>query len=375
MKLKEVKIMLKILWWPLRMILIILGIVPLTRCSSGYSVKDGKTMFNGKEITDKSFVVLSNEFAKDSTAVYYKERSFEFADVPTFVAVDEHFAKDKNKVYYCDEYREGQNYYMTKRQTISELKDVDPASFVSLQNGYGKDKKHAWYQENPFSVKDVGSITSIDRNFAKDNEQAYLNCKPIKGSNGRTFELLDLNFAKDSNQIYYYAFDGQEHYNICTIPCDIQSFKIIDQFFSKDKDKVFFLGYTLKDADPSSFEVLKSAYSKDKSAVYFKEKKMTGINPAAFKVYEENDSFNQDVVYAKDEASVYVNNTKIVGADVATFRLLGENYGADNTQVFYKTNLVKKAKPISFTVYPHDVGDADAEDGNNKFHEGIRVDQ
>lgn len=70
---------------------------------------------------------------------------------------------------------------------------------------------------------------------------------------------------------------------------------------------------------------------------------------------------------------MYVNDKKVPGVEVATFKLLGQNYASDNKHVFYKTAIVKDAAPPSFTVYPHDVGNADAEDGTTKFHEGIRV--
>lgn len=373
MKDNNIVLFFKVIKWTIKTILVIFGVIPLSRCSSGYQEENGKVTFNGKEITDKSFKVLSKEFAKDSTTAYYKERAFQYADVATFQAVDDHYAKDKNKVYYCDEYREGQNYYMTKKQTIEELDNVIAASFVSLGNGYGKDAKRAWYCEKSFAVKDVTTLTSIDRNFSKDNVQAYLNCVPVKESDGKTFEITDPGFAKDSKHVYYYASDGEGKYNISILPCDVKTFKIIDYRFSKDTNKVFFLGFTLKDADAATFEVLSAGYSKDKNAVYFQEKKIPGIDPLKFEVLKENETFNQDVDYAKDNSSVYVNDKKIPGADVATFRLLGENYASDSKNVFYKTSLVKAAKPASFKVYPHDMGDADAEDGKTKFHEGIKV--
>jgi hypothetical protein len=52
---------------------------------------------------------------------------------------------------------------------------------------------------------------------------------------------------------------------------------------------------------------------------------------------------------------------------------LGENYASDSKHVFYKTTIVKGASPDSFKVYPHDVGDTDAEDATNKYHEEIKV--
>jgi hypothetical protein len=47
--------------------------------------------------------------------------------------------------------------------------------------------------------------------------------------------------------------------------------------------------------------------------------------------------------------------------------------GSDNRHVFYKTKIIKDAQPAGFRVYPHDVGDADAEDAKFKYHEGKKV--
>ena len=373
MKDSSLMIVFKIIKWSVKMVLVFTGILPLARCNSGYSKKDGKISFNGREITDKNFIVLSKEFAKDSTTAYYKERSFSYADVASFEAVDEHYAKDKNKVYYCDEYREGQNYYLTKRQTIMELKMAIPASFSSLKNGYGKDNLHAYFEGLPFVVKEISTFTSIDNHFAKDDVQAYLNCKPIAGSHGKTFELTVDHFAKDTAHIYYYGYTGEGQHNICILPCDRQSFEVLDDRYSKDKTSVFFLGFIIKGADAASFTILESGYSKDKDAVYFESKKMTGTDAATFEVYKENESYGHDIVYAKDKASVFMDDKKLNEADVAVFKVLGENYGSDNKHVFYKTKIVKGATPSSFKVYPHDFGDADSEDAVNKFHEGVKV--
>ncbi len=290
------------------MLLLFFGVFQLIRCSSGYKEKDGKIYFNGEEITDKSFVVLNDAFAKDSTTAYYKNKSFQYADVATFEAVDDHYAKDKNKAYYCDEYCEGQNYYMTKRQTITEINNAQLSSFVSLTNGYAKDNLHAYFEGIAFKVKDVATLEVIDWHFVKDAVQAYLNRQPIAGSDGKTFELIDDNFAKDTAHIYYYGYTGENQHNICILPCDKSSFEILDAFYSKDKNNVFFLGMTIKGADGATFQVLKEGYSKDKNAVYFESKKMTGVHPATFEVYEENELSGHDFKFAKDEATVFMDD-------------------------------------------------------------------
>lgn len=214
--------MTKLIRWVIKTVVLLTGIFPLTRCSSGYKERNGKVTFNGKEITDKNFVVLNDAFAKDSSTAYYKEYPFSYADVASFEAVDEHYAKDKNKVYYCDEYREGQNYYLTKKQTIAEVEGAIPASFKSIENGYAKDQHHAYFKGMNFKVKDVVTLKSINTYFAKDDVQAYINLEPVAGSDGKTFEVIDNSYAKDTAHIYFYGQSGEINQLIHAIVCDRQ---------------------------------------------------------------------------------------------------------------------------------------------------------
>lgn len=366
---KNILALFKFAKWIFKTIFLIIGTI-LFKCNTD---EKEKIRFNGKVVTDENFIVLNDQFAKDSTNAYYKSRSFSYADVPTFEALDDHYAKDKNKAYYCDEYREGQNYYLTKRQTILEVKNADPASFTSLKNGYAKDSKHAWFQAQYFEVKDVSSLVSINNQFAKDDVSAYLNLQPINRSDGKTFVVLDGNFAKDKSNIYYYGYTGEGQSNICILPCERQSFQILDYRYSRDNIHVFFLGFRLKDANPETFQILDEDYSKDKNNVYFQERKMTGADPETFEVFKENGMYGHDINYAKDRYFVFMDDKKMTDAEVSSFRVLGENYASDNRHVFYKAGIVKDADPGTYNVYPHDMGDADSEDNDNKYHEGTRV--
>ena len=97
------------------------GVFQLIRCSSGYKEKDGKVYFNGEEITDKSFVVLNDAFARDSTTAYYKSKSFQYADVATFKVLGENYGSDSRHVFY----------------KINIVKGVDPASFKVYPHDVG----------------------------------------------------------------------------------------------------------------------------------------------------------------------------------------------------------------------------------------------
>lgn len=364
--------MFKFIKWVIRTLLVITGIIPFTRCSSGYRQKDGKVTFNGKEITDKNFIVLSSEFAKDSTVAYYKSRAFQYADVASFEAVDEHYAKDKNKAYYCDEYREGQNYYLTKQQTIEEVSGAMPATFVTAGNGYAKDSRQAYFLGRPFKVKDIKSFQAINASFSKDNVQAYLNRVPIVGSDGKTFELLDEFYAKDTNHIYYCEHISTSDQKVTVLPCDKASFVLLDYPYARDKSTVFYNSKKIAGADAPSFKVLGNAYSMDQQAVYFESVKIPGADAASFELVADDEN-REDFHYAKDRSNIFIDNKKIAGAIVSGFKVLGLGYATDGQHVFYKSAIVKNADPLSFKTHPHRYDDEDAEDVNGKYMEGKKV--
>jgi hypothetical protein len=327
-------------------------------------------MFNGEVITDKSFIVLSKEFGKDSTTAYYKSCPFRYADVATFEAVDEHYAKDKNKVYYCDEYREGQNYYLTKRQTILELNNVVPENFSSLGYGYGTDTKQAWFEGKAFAVNDIASLQSINHHFVKDEVQVYFDRLPLVGSDGKTFQVINGEYAKDTAHIYFYGFSGVKHPDVRRLLCDKETFEILSYPYSRDAAAVFYQGRQIKNAHAPSFKILEYGYASDKNAVYYETTKMEGASPVDFAPLEENDSVVNEFRYAKDGQSVFLEKKKIKGADVKTFKILGLGYSGDRHHIFYKTDIITGAIPESFKTYEHGYGDADAEDSQHHYLEG-----
>lgn len=372
MKIKDILFFFKFIKWVFKAVLVIFGIIPFSGCSSGYREKNGKVTFDGREITDKSFKILSSEFAKDSAAAYYKGRSFQYADVARIEAVDEHYAKDKNKAYYCDEYREGQNYYLTKKQTIKEVDFAIPASFVTAGNGYAKDSKHAYYAEQAFKVKDINSFKTINASFTKDDYQAYLSCKPIAGSDGKTFELMDQFFAKDTAHIYYCEMIGTDQQKVTVLPCNRHSFTILGYPYSKDDAVVFYGGNKLSGADAATFKVLGNGYAKDQQTVYFESKKLQGADASSFELFTGDENL-EEFHFAKDKSAVYIDDKIIAGADVSSFKRLSLGYGSDSKQVYFKAGVVKNASPSSFKTHPHRYDYEDAEDANNKYFEGKKV--
>lgn len=316
--------------------LLISSMVIGSGCSSGYDIDHGTTTLDGMEVTNKALVVLSEEFAKDSVAVYYKGMAIPAADLASFEALDGHYAKDRNKAYYCDEYRDGQNYYLTKKQTILEIGSAIPSSFVSMGDGYAKDGGRAFFEGRGFVVKDLSTFKPLDRNFCRDDIQAYLKGKPINGSDGKSFELLDEFYSKDKDHVYFLEATGPEKHQVTTVPCDAAQFTTLQYPYSTDNTAVFHEGKRISGADAKSFNVLGNGYSKDRGAVYFEAKQLTT-------------------------------------ADVGSFKILTLGYALDNTHVFYEAAVVEHADIATFKTYEHGLDDTDAEDAFNRYSAGKRV--
>lgn len=374
MKDNSVIIFFKVMKWAIKALLVFFVIIPLSRCNSGYSKKDGKVTFNGKEINDKSFIVLNDAFAKDSSTAYYKESPFSYADVATFEALDEHYARDKNKAYYCDEYREGQNYYLTKKQTIVTVKDAVPASFVSIKADYAKDNKRGYFKGVGFSVKDVASLSVLQGQFVKDKYHVYFQQRPVKAADVNTFRVLNICYARDTARVYHYGYHNDVYNGINAIPCNAASFSILEYPYSKDNKSAFYVYTKIKGADANSFTIIDNDFSKDKSHVYYRSKILNSADVATFTMIAPPDANSLvEFNYSKDKNHIYWKDKILVNLNVADFKVLGLGYASNGKNIYYHADIVKNADPVTFKVYEHGHGDADAEDVKNKYMEGVKV--
>lgn len=312
---------------------------------------------------------LRNGFALKKITIWFYDIALENVDPNTFEILDDYFFKDKEHVYFYETYRVSQDYFTTKRKSVLPLKNADPTSFVVLGEGYAKDKSSAWFLESVFIADDLESLTVLNHHFIKDNKTAYVDRKPIAESRGISFELLSDNYAKDANKYYYcMPFDGQ--YEIKTIACHYETFVVIDHQYAKDKSSIFYEGEKLAEAESGTFELISSGYAKDIHHVYFRNLKVEKADPSTFSTFIENENSLGETVYAKDMNGIYVNDKHFAKADLKTFKILNEKYTLDKNGVYFKMKKVKKADPASFIVFPHFIGDADAEDKNHRYGEG-----
>lgn len=312
---------------------------------------------------------LDNGFVKKGDTIWFHDEALENVDPNTFELVDDYFFKDKYRVHFYETYRVSQDYFTSKRKRYLPLENADPSSFMVLGDGYAKDNSTAWYLDRAFKVEDLESLTVLNHHFIKDNKTAYLDRKTIGGSDGKTFEVISDHYAKDFKKYYYCTpFDGQ--YEIKPIPCHYESFVVVDYQYAKDKSSVFYEGRKLSGAESNTFELISYGYAKDRQHVFFRNVIVDKADPSTFTAFIENENSMGETVYAKDRNGIYVNDKHFAIADLKTFKILNEKYTLDKNGVYFKMKKVKNADPASFIVFPHFMGDADAEDKNNRYGEG-----
>ena len=136
------------------------------------------------------------------------------------------------------------------------------------------------------------------------------------------------NYKKDENYVYYGTdiVDG----------ADPKTFSIINEEFAKDKSHIYYEGDMLEDSDSSTFVV--GSIPKDKTNVYL------------LLTCEDN---IWDQCYRK-----------VDGADPLTFQLFSYGFSKDKSHVFYNTEIIPEADPITFTI--HDGGKYDYTYGYDK---------
>ncbi|MGB4959860.1 MAG: DKNYY domain-containing protein [Saprospiraceae bacterium] len=315
---------------------------------------------------------LQYGFSKVADTIRYFDMVLDNVDAQSFEILDEYYCKDKNHVFYHNTYRESKDYFTSKKHYLDFLDKADAVTFVSLDYGYGKDSSSAWYNNNTFEVSDIQSLSVMDIQFAKDKNHVYILRNKAPLVIGLSFERINTFYAKDANHYFFIHTDG-ELYTLKPIACDYNSFELLDFNYSKDHKNVFYNGEKIKGSTSENFQIIRAPYSKDHQNVYFNSSVISKADPLTFELYTENELSSGDTYYAKDKNHIFVNDRIFSGVDAATFKIFNEKYCMDKNGVYYHLKKVKSADGASFKVFPHIMGDADAEDGTNRYFEGKAI--
>ncbi|QLG44344.1 DKNYY domain-containing protein [Costertonia aggregata] len=279
-------------------------------------------------------------------------------------------------------YSSGGNWFGLGKKAMN----VDMDTFEVLNGLFAKDKNNLYCYHNKVSHPklDLESFyakgeTAVERdkmnNIGFDKNHVYVTVSKRQGdiyttgitiledADPKTFKKIDYHgWAKDHERYYY---------RNALIHVDYDSFTFIDEFFSKDKNHVYwhtFSNFVKTDANPETFvSAEKSKYiAIDDKALYVTNYSKDQKEPITIP-YTSKDSIKvYDDMYFKVGRTVYYVGKPILEADIETFELLEFSYAKDKNHVFYNGKKIEGADPNSFE---HDEG-ARCKDKNGYFLSG-----
>ena len=197
---------------------------------------------------------------------------------------------------------------------------------------------------------DKETFQEISAVYSKDKNGVYVienrGWKKLEGLDPVTFEIINISgsarqYLKDKNGVY--SIDGDsDNLVLEKLPYDPQTYEVINQLYSRDKNNIYYDNKKIEGADLSTFQRIDEyIYSKDKNNIYFRGKKISGVDKETF---EKIDKYN----YSKDKNNIYYDDKKIEGVDKNTFELtydfgsvVNGYYSKDKNNVYYENKKLK----------------------------------
>ena len=195
---------------------------------------------------------------------------------------------------------------------------------------------------------DKATFQEIDAVYAKDKNGVYVwenrGWKKLEGIDPITFQIINISgsarrYLKDKNGIYNIDGDS-DNLVLEKLPYDPQTYEVINQLYSKDKNNIYYSNRKIIGADLPTFQIGSDGFSKDKNNIYLEGKKILGVDRDTIKIIE--------LPYIKDKNNVYYGNKKIEGADKNTFELIydfgsvvNRYYSKDKNNVYYENKKLK----------------------------------
>ena len=220
-----------------------------------------------------SFQVLNSKLSKDKNRAYYM--NFPINDVSidlnsfhsTNAVWMTHYGLDKNKVYRFSTL----DYMQAKTMIIEE---ADPKSFKIIDGNWAEDHKNRFYRDKKIDV-DYQTFEIINKTFCKDKNDAFYYANDTFNrfnAHLESFQKINEQYVKDKDYLYFYVyyFDKKAMNTLSSIPYqDFKDVSFLNAIYLKIGNKVYANGIELPKANSDTFKVLDEYYAKDQNHVYY----------------------------------------------------------------------------------------------------------
>lgn len=289
-----------------------------------------------------TFQPINIDFGKDKNNIFWKGRK-QSVDYDTFEIDDSYIIKDKNHVY------------ITNRKSFDLLEIIDGADPKTYQlldaslkdhrrNNWFKDA-HAVYYKNkkiegdPKTFHPVNDMIAVDANFIYaiisyrgeglemlgvdeviqkhkiiegeihpiNESYAQIGNAVVSAFTNAEFEIHTFDTIKTIRKIDYWSVivdDILINKGVLYPEIDAESFEIIENDFSRDKNSIYYCCKKIVGAEYSSFKIISDKYSVDRKNVYFRNAIVKGANPETFQSASEYDVWQDGQNRYKDGKAI-----------------------------------------------------------------------
>lgn len=178
---------------------LLLIVIILTACSSGYELQDGKYVYvKVIELGERlSFEVRGADtatfhafpgtpFAVDKSSAYFETQRIESAQPSSFKALSDTYAADNLKVFWRDK----------------PIHNADPRSLEILSIEWSRDKNDIYLQDRVISTCDRATFQFMKYDWQRDNKCVYHRGQLIPSADSASFTPINDLCGRDKNNIY-----------------------------------------------------------------------------------------------------------------------------------------------------------------------------
>lgn len=360
-------------------------------------------------VNPHEFELLSPAYGKDKHHVYQGSERIPQAQAATFKLLNERFAADARHIYYLS--------------YPARVLCANDGTFEDLGEGYYRHQTGYGFVNNTAVLEEaMYDYTCLDGPWYRIHQTVYYYGLPVHHgipttflSKGSDYALIDgtlyyediaLGFVKETDfQVYdpaliqigntvYYCGEpmtkqlqgslkmlDEEHYHdhqwlyqlqpkwgtFQKLARDVDSFELLDDYYSKDKHHVYFASRKIEVADPATFKTLGQYYSVDHQHGYYQDQVLKDLIPAEASLVgdqclKDRHTFywhatkllldphttkylDRYHLYLADQQYVYYQDRLITEADTLTFEVLRGPYAKDQHHVYYQGTCLKDITP------------------------------
>ena len=209
------------------------------------------------------------------------------------------------------------------------------------------------------NLKPDDSNTFLNNNFtSKLTQEIDVNSFFIYGNLNKQYhnENSRIIYAKDRTGVYMRSFCDELDYFVKIDKADPESFKILSNCYSKDRNNVYFTNIIVGGADPTTFKVIEENYSKDGGNIYFQQYMIVKANIDTFEITLNSQSMGY---YSKDKNYIYKEHLAVTDLNARVvdkneieeefFDCLNEDIDKNSLEVI-DGNFIKDEEGVYFSV-------------------------